>query len=143
MLYTTVKNRYFLRHYAEMVVAMFAGMFILGIPAEGLFRLFGYSTTELMDDAPALSLLGMAFLMTVPMIGLMRWRGHSWRPCWEMAGSMFAPTFLVIALMGAGLGHGAAMTLEHVLMLPCMLAVMLLRPEEYTRCHSGHREAIA
>jgi hypothetical protein len=137
-------NRHLVRHYAEMVVAMFAGMFVLGIPAEGLLRLAGYSVTELQDNAPALSLLGMAFLMTVPMVWLMRWRGHDWRPCWEMTASMFVPTFLVIALMGAGaMGYMTAMMLEHVIMLPSMLIVMLWRRDEYSGCHHGHQPAVA
>jgi hypothetical protein len=56
-----------------------------------------------------------------------------------MAGSMFAPTFLVIALMWSGVGDlGSLMVLEHVLMLPSMLAVMLMRYSEYAGC--GHEQ---
>jgi hypothetical protein len=35
--------------------------------------------SELREDAPALSLLGMAVVMTVPMVGWMRYRGHGWQ----------------------------------------------------------------
>jgi hypothetical protein len=72
--------------------------------------------------------------LTVPMLGWMRHRGHGWQPSAEMAASMMIPTFGVTALLGAGLltDIGALMTIEHVVMLPSMLAVMLLRREEYS-----------
>lgn len=131
-----LRNKHFIRHYAEMVVAMFAGMIVLGIPGEALLRLVGSSSGELADNAPAGSLLAMATIMTIPMVALMRWRGHSWRPCWEMAASMYLPTFLAIGLMGAGaISYMGAMGVEHVVMLPAMLVAMLLRPAEYT-CHA-------
>jgi hypothetical protein len=130
--------RTFIRHYAEMVAAMFAGMIVLGVPAEGALRAAGTSTTNLADSAPAVALLGMAVTMTVPMVAWMRYRGHGWRPCHEMAASMFLPTFAAIGLMGAGvLEYSAAMGLEHVAMFPSMLAAMLIRPGEYTG-HAHH-----
>src|SRR3954451_18576578 len=117
-------------------MAMFAGMIVLGIPGEALLRLLGSSSGELADDLPSVSLVAMATIMTVPMVALMRWRGHSWRPCWEMTASMYLPTLLAIGLMGAGaLSYMAAMGFEHVVMLPAMLVAMLLRPAEYT-CHA-------
>jgi hypothetical protein len=132
---------HFARHYAEMVVAMFAGMLLLGLPAEGLLLAVGSSTGELERDAPALMLLGMAVVMTVPMVWWMRYRGHAWRPSAEMALSMFLPTFAVIALMGLGaIDFWRAMGLEHVAMLPSMLVAMLLRRDEYTGHHRHHVE---
>jgi hypothetical protein len=136
----TPATKHFVRHYLEMVVAMFAGMVVLGIPLEAGLHAIGSSTSDLHHSAPAVVLLGMAATMTVPMVALMRLRGHAWRPCWEMSASMFLPTFAAIALMGSGLiGFGLAMTLEHVVMLPAMLVAMLLRPEEYSgHGHSAH-----
>lgn len=140
-----LRDKHFLRHYLEMVVAMFAGMVVLGVPAEAGLQLVGTSADALGDSAPWLVLLGMATIMTIPMVALMRWRGHGWRPCWEMAASMFLPTFAAIALMEAGaLEYMQAMTLEHVVMLPAMLAAMLLRPDEYTcHAHDAHRDPAA
>ena len=134
----------FTRHYLEMIVAMIAGMVVLGIPGEGVLRLLGSSTSELKADAPALVFLGMALTMTIPMVAWMRYRGHSWRPCWEMSASMFLPTFAVIAVMATGLNDdfGTLMTLEHVAMLPAMLVAMLLRYEEYAG-HHHHAHATA
>ncbi len=134
-------NRTFVRHYIEMVLVMFAGMAVLGLPAGWGLNAVGTSWSEL---DPAAMLLLMAFTMTVPMVAWMRYRGHGWPASAEMAASMFIPTFAVIALLAAGIleDFGALMTIEHVAMLPAMLVAMLLRREEYT-CHHHHAEAPA
>jgi hypothetical protein len=131
-------TKHFIRHYVEMVVAMFAGMAILGLPFGWLLGALGSSWTELTDTAPALMFLAMATTMTVPMVGWMVYRGHGMRANAEMTASMFVPTFVVIGLLAAGVvtGIGVLMVIEHVAMLVGMLAVMLLRPDEYT--HHGH-----
>jgi hypothetical protein len=137
----TAPVRNFIRHYAEMVAAMFAGMIVLYLPAEGALRAIGSSASQLQADAPAAVLLGMAAIMTGPMVAWMRYRGHSWRPCWEMSASMFLPTFAAIGLLAAGgVGFHGAMGLEHIAMFPSMLVAMLLRPSEYTG-HHAHRAA--
>ena len=131
----------FTRHYLEMLAAMFAGMIVLGVPAEGALRLLGSSTSALKADAPAVVFLGMALVMTIPMVALMRFRGHAWRPCWEMSASMFLPTFAVIAVMWTGIDDdfGRLMMIEHAAMLPAMLVAMLLRYDEYAGCGHHHR----
>lgn len=130
----------FALHYLEMVAAMFAGMIVLGIPAEAALGLAGSGYDELGENAPAIALLGMAVVMTVPMVAWMRFRGHSWRPCMEMAASMLVPTLAIIGLLAAGTltDFMSLMMLEHVVMLPSMLAVMLLRWDEYAAPHSHH-----
>jgi hypothetical protein len=130
-------RRRFARHYVEMLVAMVLGMVILGMPAATALDALGMSSSELHEDAPALMLLGMAVTMTVPMVGWMRYRGHGRRATWEMAASMFAPTFAVIALLATGLvaDTGTLLVIEHVAMLPAMLVVMLLRYDEYAHAH--------
>jgi hypothetical protein len=137
--------KHFIRHYVEMVVAMFAGMVVLGVPGEVALHAIGTSTSELRVDAPALVFLGMALIMTVPMVAWMRYRGHSWRPSGEMAASMFLPTFGVIGVMGAGLVEDfmTLMSVEHVVMLPSMLVAMLLRREEYSGHHAHGHHAVA
>ena len=119
--------RTFIRHYAEMVAAMFAGMIVLGVPAEGALRAAGTSVTNLQASAPAVALLGMAVTMTVPMVAWMRYRGHGWRPCNEMSAAMLLPTFVAIALLPV-VAYGTLMGVEHVAMLLGMLVAMLLRP---------------
>jgi hypothetical protein len=131
----------FARHYLEMVVAMLLGMFILGGIAALLLGQVGVDTGDWHTDAPALMLLEMAFTMSVSMVAWMRYRGHGWAPCWEMTASMFLPTFAAIALLAVELVEdgGTLMLIQHVVMFPAMLGVMLLRRDEYT----GHRRHAA
>jgi hypothetical protein len=132
-------TRHFIRHYIEMVVVMFAGMIVLGIPGEAGLKAIGSGTAELRDNAPALVFLGMAATMTIPMVAWMRFRGHTWQPCLEMAASMIIPTLVAIALLATGAASfGTLMGLEHIAMLLGMLIAMLLRPSEYTSHAHGH-----
>jgi hypothetical protein len=137
--------RTFIRHYIEMVVVMFAGMIVLGIPGEATLQAIGTGTSQLRHDAPALVFLGMAATMTIPMVAWMRYRGHRWQPTLEMAASMIIPTLVAIVLLAAGvLNFEALMGLEHVAMLLGMLAAMLLRVNEYTsHAHHTHDMAVA
>jgi hypothetical protein len=125
---TTKKTLHFARHYAEMVIAMLAGMAVL---CGGLTVLAGDGWKS---DAPALYLLWMAFTMSVPMVAWMRHRGHGWRPAGEMTASMFVPTLAAIALLRAGTTDDldTLMAVQHVAMFPAMLVAMLLRLDEYT-----------
>jgi hypothetical protein len=128
----------FLKHYIEMVVAMLLGMAVLGMPLDLLLGAAGVDT-----DAPVLMLLGMALTMSVPMVAWMRYRGHGWGPAWEMTGSMFAPSFAAIALYSGGLvdDSDALLMIQHIAMFPAMLAVMLLRRDEYSGHHLTARPA--
>ena len=95
---TKTPTAIFIRHYIEMVVVMFAGMIVLGLPGEAAPKALGSGTSELRDDAPAVVFLGMAATMTIPMVAWMRYRGHRWQPTLEMAASMIVPTLVAIAL---------------------------------------------
>ena len=130
----------FTRHYVEMIVAMFAGMLVLGAPAALVLELVGSSLSELEEKAPAAYLLAMGVSMTVGMVAWMRYRGHRWRLTSEMAGVMMVPTIAVIALLAVDLtDFGAAMMIEHVVMFPAMLVAMLARWDEYSAPHDRHR----
>ena len=122
--------KHFVRHYLEMVAAMFLGMAILGLPADRALDALGATSDEFM-------FLGMATTMTVPMVGWMVYRGHGWRANVEMSASMFVPTFAVIGVLSAGLltSIGVLMAVEHVAMLLAMAGVMLLRPAGYLHHH--------
>jgi hypothetical protein len=134
----------FIRHYIEMVVVMFVGMVVLGLPAEAGLQAVGSATSELKETAPAVVFLGMGAAMTIPMVAWMRFRGHRWQPTLEMAASMVIPTLVAIALLAAGVaGFGALMGLEHVAMLLGMLVAMLLRVDEYAGHHHHHGEPVA
>jgi hypothetical protein len=123
-------TRTFIRHYFEMLLAMFIGMGVLagGLAAAGV----GIEPIEL-------DLLWMAFSMSLPMVAWMRYRGHGWAPAADMTAAMFIPSLAAIALLSAGLveDHGALMAIQHVAMFPAMLIAMLLRRDEY----SGHVHA--
>ena len=116
--------RHFVRHYLEMVVAMLVGMVVLG-PVEGL----------VWPDLTARADVGVLVMATNMAIGMgawMRYRGHSWRGVAEMSASMYVPFLVLLVPFWAGaIGEHAMMTWGHVLMLPAMAAVMLLRPAEY------------
>ena len=135
---------HFVRHYIEMVAAMFIGMFALGLPLAALLGAAGIDVSTWQTDARELLLLGMAFTMSVPMAAWMRYRGHGWAPVWEMTASMFVPSFAAIGLLWGGLveDSDALLLVQHVGMLPSMLAVMLLRLDEYTG-HGAHAHAAA
>jgi hypothetical protein len=115
---------HFVRHYLEMVAAMLVGMFTLG----GLEDLVFPSVTVRAD----VGVLLMATNMSIGMGAWMRFRGHSWRGVAEMSASMYGPflALLVPYWMGAIGGH-AVMAWGHLIMLPAMALVMLLRPAEY------------
>jgi hypothetical protein len=115
---------HFLRHYLEMVVAMLVGMFVLG-PLEGL-------VWPALTARPDVGVLVMATNMSIGMAAWMRFRGHSWRGIAEMSASMYLPFVVLLVPFWAGtIGEHTMMTWGHLLMLPAMALVMLLRPSEY------------
>ena len=123
---------HFIRHYVEMLIAMFAGMLVLGGPAALALDAAGVGL-----GAEA-ELLGMAATMTIPMVAWMRYRGHGWAPAWEMSAAMFVPTFAALGMLwsGATTDAHAAMMVQHIGMFPAMLAAMLLRRGEYSHRHA-------
>jgi hypothetical protein len=124
-------RRAFLRHLGEMVLAMLLGMAVLGGVASGVFALAGGS----LDDADAaVRAFVMGFNMTVPMVGWMLYRGHGGGRSAEMAGAMVVPTLLAVALYWAGaLAGDAVSAVQHAVMIPAMVAVMLWRYDHYSR----------
>jgi hypothetical protein len=127
-------KRAFARHFGEMVLAMLAGMVVLGGLAELAFAVAGSS---LSDQSGGLQVMLMGFNMTVPMVLWMSYRGHAAARNVEMAMSMIVPTVAAAALAWAGaLESAAALGVQHVVMIPAMLGVMLWRYEDYSHPHS-------
>jgi hypothetical protein len=115
---------HFVRHYLEMVVAMLAGMVVLG-PLEGLMW-------PALAARPDVGAMVMATNMSIGMGTWMRFRGHSWRGVAEMSAAMYVPFMVLLVPFWAGaIDEGALMTWGHLLMLPAMAVPMLLRPHEY------------
>ena len=130
------RRRAFVRHFAEMVLVMLLGMGILGGLAMLVFAAAGSSIT---DQPGALRVTLMGLYMTVPMVLWMRYRGHEAARCAEMAASMLVPTLVAAGFAAAGvLGAGAALAVQHAVMVPAMLGVMLWRYDEYAQPHPRH-----
>jgi hypothetical protein len=125
----------FLRHYLEMLAAMFVGMVVLGAAVRGIPALAGL---ELPAQYPELAALEMAFTMAVGMMVWMRHRGHGWASTLEMAGAMFAPAVALFPLLWLDVIAGdALLVLEHLAMFPLMYLVMLRRRAEYRGAAHG------
>ena len=120
----THRLRHFGRHYLEMVVAMFVGMFALGGLEDAVWPAL-FSRADV-------GVLVMATNMSIGMGAWMLVRGHSWRGIAEMSASMYLPFVVLLVPFWAGVvGEHALMTWGHVLMFPAMALVMVLRPDEY------------
>ncbi|WP_433361397.1 hypothetical protein [Streptosporangium sp. CA-115845] len=118
----------FFRHYLEMLAAMFVGMAVLGAAVRAGLALAGLE----FPARPEAAALEMAVNMSAGMIVWMRYRGHGWAATLEMAGSMLVPALALFPLLWTGVISGdALLLLEHVVMLPLMLLVMLRRRDEY------------
>ena len=111
------------RHYTEMVVAMFAGMLVLG----GLRAMAGLDAS--FEERPGAAYLLMAVDMSVAMAAWMRYRGHGWAGTLEMCAAMFVPLVLVPLVWAGSMGPMAFMGVAHVVMLVAMLAVLRRRDE--------------
>ncbi len=119
---TAVADRRFWIHYAQMLVAMVAGMVLLGM-------LWPHP-----ESVEAMTLV-MATDMSIGMAAWMAWRRHGWAPIAEMVAAMYVPFLVLFPPFWAGwLSEAGVFVLGHVLMLPAMLLVMLRRPAEY----AGH-----
>ncbi|MFI0366850.1 hypothetical protein ACH35V_03160 [Actinomadura sp. 1N219] len=120
--------RHFLRHYLEMVAAMFVGMAVFGIAVQGLLALAGLEPPGGVEWGS----LEMAAEMSAGMVVWMRFRGHGWASSLEMTGAMFAPLAVLFPLLWLGAVSGdSLMLLEHLVMLPAMFLLMLRRRDEY------------
>ncbi|WUH98540.1 hypothetical protein OHR68_34320 [Spirillospora sp. NBC_00431] len=120
--------RHFLRHYLEMVAAMFVGMAVFGIAVQGLLPLAGLEV----PGGEEWGSVEMAAEMSAGMVIWMRYRGHGWAGSLEMTGAMFAPLAVLFPLLWLGaVPAGSLMLLEHLVMLPAMFLLMLRRRAEY------------
>ena len=107
----------FSRHVVEMTVAMLLGMAVLGTAFRAFhLAVFGTGFDDAWHEHTALAVFAMTFNMTLPMVGVMRYRGHGWERCGEMAAAMFALAIAparpvlarrVLGQRGAAAGDGA------------------------------------
>ena len=122
-----VSGWHFTRHLLEMVVAMLAGMAVLGVAIWTLGEPPGYSNLLVKYGL-------MGAFMAAPMVAWMRHRGHSWSDGGEMTAAMLTPMFALVlpAELGVvGLTGHALMMLSHVAMIGGMVALMIYRWDRY------------
>jgi len=126
---------HFPRHLLEMTAVMVPGMFLGGAVftlGAGLLAGTGLTWEEARLRYPALCLLTIAVVMSVPMVAWMRHRGHGWRLGGEMAAAMVLPALALIGLFWLhAIGTDPLCGAYCVTMIPAMLAAMLLRRGEY------------
>jgi hypothetical protein len=119
---------HFVRHLVEMTVAMMAGMMIGG----GLLAAaLGTSVPDVRRAHAVVWVLVMALDMTVPMVAVMLYRGHSWRSAAEMAAAMIVPALPIVALQ---LVHAAGESAGGMYMListVAMVGLIVYRRAEY------------
>lgn len=126
-------RRAFALHFLEMVLVMLVGMGVFsGLAAVA----FGAADSSLTEQPEPFRVLLMGVNMTVPMVLWMGFRGHSAQRNLEMAAAMMLPTFGAAALVWSGaLGVMSGLAVQHVVMVPAMLGVMLWRYGEYAHPH--------
>jgi flagellar biosynthetic protein FliP len=125
---------HFLRHFGEMIVAMFVGMAVLGAFWGLVLAAIGTSSKELLDAAPAVVALGLMFDMTVPMVLWMRHRGHARAEIAEMAGAMgFVALVALVLLWTSAIEPIGICGIECALMVPATVIVMLHHRRAYVR----------
>ena len=117
----------FTRHLLEMVLAMMAGMAVLGVALEVLGEPPGYTNLLVRYGL-------MGAFMAAPMVAWMRHRGHSWSDGLEMTAAMLVPMLPVelgVAGYVPGLSEDSLMLLSHVAMIGGMVALMVYRWDRY------------
>jgi hypothetical protein len=126
-----------LRHLAEMVVAMYAGMLVYMALVRPMLMGIGLAGLVAGD----LSYSWMIAFMVAPMVALMRFQGHSWRMTDEMAVGMVAPVIVCFGLVRLGicplvpfltwLTPKSVYLAAHDAMLLGMIAVLVVRRGMY------------
>ncbi|WP_343447031.1 hypothetical protein [Micromonospora schwarzwaldensis] len=111
------------RHLAGMVVAMVAGMVLLGPLWQAGGQAFGGADVLARPDVATLV---MATDMSLGMVAWMWHRGHRWTATLEMTAAMSVPVLLLLPPWWAGLVDDHVLMLGgHLLMLPAMVLVGL------------------
>lgn len=133
---STAPKPHFWRHFAEMVIAMFVGMAVLGVPARAILDSLGYTVDEAVARFPEIVCLVMTFNMAFGMVAWMRYRRHSWRASLEMTLAMYVAAGVALAMLWLHIiTEEPLLGLMHILMLPAMLFLMLFRRDEYAYAH--------
>ena len=126
---------HFARHLVEMFLAMMAGMMV------GAFLFataIGTTVSEARREHTVAWVIVMAIDMTVPMVAVMLYRGHSRRSAVEMAAAMIVPALPIVACQ---LSHVVSDEIGRAYMPVSMLAMIALivyRHNEYRTAAARH-----
>ena len=123
-----VRMRHGLRHFVEMVVAMYVGMAVFG----GLFSLLlialGTSYADATETAPELIAMVLVFNMTVPVVAWMHHRGASRAEMLAMTATMFGVGLVALVLLwGGAIESTAVCGAECALMIVAMAVFAYVR----------------
>ena len=120
-----------LRHYLEMVAAMFVAMGVFAVLVSLVLRATG--TSDVLEHVAVRAPL-MATYMAIGMSLLMRYRKHTWAAVVVMSLAMYVPMLCLLVPCLFGLIPGwAVIGPMHVLMLLAMAVIMRRNRAEYVR----------
>lgn len=132
---STVSLFHFARHLVEMFLAMMAGMMV------GAFLLataVGTTVSEARREHAVVWVVVMAFDMTVPMVAVMLYRGHSRRSAGEMAAAMIVPALPIVACQLTHLVSGDVGRAYMPVSMLAMIALIVYRRSEYRTAAATH-----
>jgi len=126
---------HFVRHLVEMFLAMMAGMMVGGVL---LAAAVGASVSETRREHAVAWVIVMAFDMTIPMVAVMLYRGHSLRSGGEMAAAMIVPAVPIVACQLSHIVSGDVGRAYMPLSMLAMIALIVYRRNEYRMAAGGH-----
>jgi hypothetical protein len=118
-----------------MFLAMMAGMMV------GAFLLataLGTTVPEVRREHAVSWVIVMAFDMTIPMVAVMRYRGHSWRSAGEMAAAMIVPAVPIVACQLSHFVSGDMGRAYMPVSMVAMIALIVYRRDEYRMTAESH-----
>lgn len=123
------------RHLVEMFLAMMAGMMV------GAFLLataVGTNVAEARREHAVAWVVVMAFDMTIPMVAVMLYRGHSGRSAGEMAAAMIVPALLIVACQLTDVVGGEIGSAYMPVSMAAMIVLIVYRRSEYRTAAASH-----
>jgi cytochrome bd-type quinol oxidase subunit 2 len=126
---------HFARHLIEMFLAMMAGMMVGALL---LATAVGTSVSEARREHAVAWVIVMAFDMTVPMVAVMLYRGHSRRSASEMAAAMIVPALPIVACQLSHVVSGDAGRAYMPFSMVAMIALVVYRRSEYRTAAASH-----
>ena len=122
---------HFARHLVEMFLGMMVGAFLLATA-------IGTSVSEARREHAVAWVVVMAFDMTIPMVAVMLYRGHSLRSAGEMAAAMIVPALPIVACQLSHVVSGDVGRAYMPVSMVAMIALIVYRRSEYRTAAARH-----